>query len=490
MMRDVPTLPPALTSLLLGALLALTLPPLPTGVLSAGVLAALLWHAANARSREGVAGRMFWAGSAMNAVHLWWLTSFLGKLFGTPLMGGLAFVLYALEGLFLAALGYVVARLVRTPLARVWLLAGGWVLLEWLRFLGPLAFPWPTLGYALLPTPMIQVADLGGVLLGSVLVSFTAAALVSFWQGRSTPLWLAVACWLGALSYGITRTPGGGTPQPMRVLRTNFDSFGRATHQLSPAEQYAQTRAASLPRPAGSVVVWSETAVTSWPNPTRIEGFPGPGISGLGILSSATEAKRNAVVAVNDQGQITSMNDKAKLVPFGEFFPFYGSLLHPVYALIERSIGFTLDSIPAPQHLQTLRLNGVLYGAYICYDSVFPWVARSLTAQGAEILVNPSNDGWYSGWGVQQHFMMGRVRAIETRRWLVRSVNEGVAGAVNDLGQPVNTIQTGETLRSLDVTPNRLTGKTWFVRLGNLPALLLALLLCGWGLRQDRQDRR
>ncbi|MFD1730427.1 hypothetical protein ACFSC4_03915 [Deinococcus malanensis] len=121
--------------------------------------------------------------------------------------GALALVLYALEGAFLAAVALLAGRLVRGALARVWVLAGVWVGLEWLRFLGPLAFPWPSLGYTLLPTPMIQVADLGGVLLGSVIVAGTAAALVSFWLDRRVPLLAMSAVWVLALAYGVTRTP-------------------------------------------------------------------------------------------------------------------------------------------------------------------------------------------------------------------------------------------------------------------------------------------
>ena len=58
--------------------------------------------------------------------------------------------------------------------------------------------------------------------------------------------------------------------------------------------------------------------------------------------------------------------------------------------------------------------------------------------------MNVSNDGWYSGWGVWQHFDMGRVRAIETRRYVLRSVNKGVAAVIDDLGQPVQTLTAGE----------------------------------------------
>ncbi|MFC5847902.1 apolipoprotein N-acyltransferase [Deinococcus petrolearius] len=477
-----PRLSPALLAALCGVLLALTLPPLPTGVLAPLPLGALLWLVASAPTPRAGAARMLAGVSALSAVHLWWLVPFLVALFGLPPLGALAGLLYVLEGSFFAVMALLACRLTPNPAGRVWALAGGWVLLEWLRTLGPLAFPWPTLGAALLPTPLIQVADLGGVLLCSLLVTGAAAALVQAARGQRAPLLAGAAIWLAALGYGLTRTPGEGPVQPMLVVRSSFDTFDRALGRLSPAQQFEVLRQGTdAARQPGEVVVWSETAVSAFPGQSQLPGFPGPGVTGLGTGASGSEPQRNSVVSVDAAGTVLSRSEKARLVPFGEYFPLYSGPLRPVYSVIENALGFRLPAIPPAQSVRPLLLQGVLYGAYICYDSVFSWVARDLAAQGAQVLVNPSNDGWYSGWGVSQHFWMGRVRAIETRRWLVRSVNDGVAGAVDDLGRPVETISAGEGLRTLHVRPRLLDGQTPFVRLGHGPALLLAALLVGLG---------
>lgn len=487
-----PHLPPFAVAALLGVALALTLPPLPTGLLAPFVLAGLLWYAAHAETPKAVAGRVWWAVFAMMTVHLWWLTAFLGNIFGFPPAGALAFLLYALEGGFFALMAYLVARLVRSPQGRIWALAGGWGIVEYLRFLGPLAFPWPTLGYALLPTPLIQVADLGGVLLGSVLILGLAAALAS--QSKRSVLTFA-AVWLAALGYGLTRTPGQGPEQPMRVMRVNFSAFGRASGELSVAEQVARQFAAS--QGSLGVTVWSETAMASLKGlprtvpqttdqPQPYLAFPSAGISGILLPpSSEDELDRNAVIAIDASGNVTSSNLKARLVPFGEFFPLYGQLPF-LYRPIEQAIGFELPAYRAASELRPLTLNGVQYGTYVCYDSVFPWVARDLVAKGAQILVNPSNDGWYQGWGVAQHFWMGRVRAIEQRRWLVRSVNLGVAGAVDDLGRPVDIVDSGAELQTLDVRPKLLSGLTVYTRLGDSLSVTLFVALLLWGLLYPR----
>nr|WP_243398083.1 apolipoprotein N-acyltransferase [Deinococcus koreensis] len=481
----------------LGALLAACSLPLAWSALAALPLAGVLYFAAQPRSPREVTGRLFWSGLGLFTVHLWWLTAFLGNIFGVPLLGVLAFALYALEGAFLAVMAYPLARLLSDRAARVWALAGGWVILEFLRFLGPLAFPWPTLGYGLLPTPAIQIADLGGVLLGSVLVALSAASLAHFfissrWTwGRGRPLMLSALAWALALGYGLTRTPGAGPEQPVQLLRTTFPAFSRASGELSPDEEVEVQRNASRDQRPGEITIWSETALLAPTRPDILPTFPGPGISGVGARGANPQGSPNfnAVAGIDATGGVTSWNEKAKLVPFGEYFPLY-QVLRPAYGIIENSIGFILQPINPNRNPRPLTLGGVRYGAYICYDSVFPWVARNLARQGAQLLVNPSNDGWYQGWGVQQHFNMGRVRAIETRRWIVRSVNLGVAGSVNDLGQPVQTVSTGETVRALHVRPRLLSGQTLYMRVGDLPALLLAALMVAFGFRLEQQSRR
>ncbi|UTA50823.1 hypothetical protein [Deinococcus radiodurans] len=82
---------------------------------------------------------------------------------------------------------------------------------------------------------------------------------------------------------------------------------------------------------------------------------------------------------------------------------------------------------------------------------------------------------------------MGRVRAIEQRRWLVRSVNLGVAGAVDDLGRPVQTVDRGDAVQSLDVRPKLLGRQTLYARLGDTPALALLLALVGVGVWRRRE---
>src|SRR5262249_51195642 len=71
-----------------------------------------------------------------------------------------------------------------------------------------------------------------------------------------------------------------------------------------------------------------------------------------------------------------------------------------------------------------------------CYESVFPQEVREFVKQGAELLVNISNDGYFGHSAArEQHLMIARMRAAENRRWLLRVTNDGVTAAINPLGR-------------------------------------------------------
>ena len=84
------------------------------------------------------------------------------------------------------------------------------------------------------------------------------------------------------------------------------------------------------------------------------------------------------------------------------------------------------------------RLPGGTFGAFICYEAIFPNEVRRFTAGGAELLINISNDGWFGRSSAPaQHLMMARVRAVENRRWLLRDTNNGFTVSVDPYGRIV-----------------------------------------------------
>ena len=154
-------------------------------------------------------------------------------------------------------------------------------------------------------------------------------------------------------------------------------------------------------------------------------------ITGAAAYDDATGDNFNSVYSLAD-AQVLSRYDKRYLVPFGEYFP-ATSVLRPIYSTIFGWFGleFYRGRTPGAETVP-LTLPGTQVAAYICYESVFPQIARTMTARGAQVLVNISNDAWFGfGQGARQHFSMGNLRAIETRRYLLRAGNDGITALIN-----------------------------------------------------------
>lgn len=454
---------PSLRSVGLGAALALTAVPHPWSALTPLPLAALLAWASTPQAPRAVAARLFWGMTAFFSLHLLFLPLSFAGLFGV--VGALLFpALFVLEGAFYALLGLLVARLTPSFLGRVWGLAFGWVILEWLRHLGPFAFPWGTLGYTLLPTPLIQVADLGGVLLASLLVTTLAGALASLARQEARPLALVLPVWGLALVYGLTRPEVVPPTHRALLVQGNLNPLDKVAGTADPLPIYARLSGAA----AGTVTVWPETGISD-SHLGRLPAQP--------LLIGVARPGENRVEAW-DGGPLGAY-DKRRRVPFAEYFPLREPLA-PLYEQVFRALGLpNLTGLQPGQLDQPLTLGGVAYGAYVCYESVFPGVARGLVRGGATVLVNVSNDGWFNaGNGVEQHFALGRVRAIETRRFLLRAGNIGVTAVIDPKGRVTQAlpIRREGALQARFAAQKR---TTWYVRLGDWPVGVAVLGLVG-----------
>src|SRR5439155_5030589 len=131
------------------------------------------------------------------------------------------------------------------------------------------------------------------------------------------------------------------------------------------------------------------------------------------------------------QGQDVFTYDKMHLVPFGEYEPF--PLIHRLVTSLSGEVGgFGKGAKYSVAHLP----NAFGVGTFICYEAIFPGEVRHFAANGADLLINISNDGWFGrSAAAGQHLRMGRVRAVENRRWLVRATNNGFTVSVDPYGR-------------------------------------------------------
>jgi apolipoprotein N-acyltransferase len=127
---------------------------------------------------------------------------------------------------------------------------------------------------------------------------------------------------------------------------------------------------------------------------------------------------------------------------------------------------------------RTLTIAGTRVGVLNCYEDVLPHHARTVALGGPEVLVNITNDAWFGDSSEPMlHHWVSRLRAVETRRDLVRVVNTGVSGHIASTGEELARTETW-TRRSFIADAKTSTEITPWMRHGDLlsPALGGALL--------------
>ena len=126
----------------------------------------------------------------------------------------------------------------------------------------------------------------------------------------------------------------------------------------------------------------------------------------------------------------TSQYHKMHLVPFGEYIPY-----KKIFFFIE-NMTQAIGELSAGDKYVLHRFEGKEFGTPICYEIIFPDLVRKFVKKGADFLVTITNDGWYGTSSAPfQHFAIAVVRAVENRRFLLRSATTGVSGIVDPFGR-------------------------------------------------------
>lgn len=502
-----------LISAVCGLLLTLALPPLGWWPLLFAIAPPFALAARSVTPR-----RVFWLGFAFGlpffTVYVLWLPRSFAQLFGAafwfvyPPMVALLALFWGVT--FWAAWRLAGGRRERAPgAALLWLLPPLWVLVEWARTQGYFAFPWGTLGYGWLDTPVAQLAEYGGVYGLSLLVVVPAALLAWPWAAtrrsgfglRLAVGWsLAVALVVGSYWFGAgvdqrvkSQLIADDAP-PLRALlvQGNVDPFARAVNaaqELNVHLALTEVGVARAPAPV-DLVVWPEGAVLGYQleagdaielRETISASAPGAGFIVGGRAYDAGDSF-NTLFSLRGS-TLLGRYDKAYLVPFGERWPLMDQL-SGLYSAVFSAFGLPMLAGTSPgSGPYPLPSTVGEVGAFICYESVFPQVQRAEVAAGAGVLVLATNDAWFGlGNGAVQHFDMGRLRPIETRRWLLRAGNDGITAAVDPSGRVTAQLErhvAGSLLATFSVRHDL----TLWVRYGAYtPIVLLGWLLLVGGL--------
>jgi apolipoprotein N-acyltransferase len=473
-----------LMAALLGALFSAALPGVGWWPLALVLVPLFVLIARSTRVREAF-WLGFWFAVAFFGLYLLWLPTSFAALFGP-----IAWIIYPplllILGVFWGLVAALSRWLGRSGTGTLALLPALWLLMEWLRTQGYFAFPWGVLGYLWVGTPVAQLAELLGVY-GLSLLTLTLTSLLALpWVRRGQ--WLAAllgaALLLGAAwGYGLIRegVPLPETTHQVLLVQGDTNPLGRAIGAENDLEIYLRlTRWALADGANPQLVVWPESVVMGPPleSPAarealqQIQAVVGeiPLVTGVSAVTGTV--RFNSVYSLQG-GTVLSRYDKVYLVPFGERWPLieqFPNFFRTVFSWF--GLPMMLNTSPG-QAVNPLQSPVGMIGAYICYESVFPQVARQMVAQGAQVLLNISNDAWFGlGRGAQQHFLMGSLRAIETRRYLLRAANDGITAVIDPLGRLQAALPRGGQ-GSLSGHFALLEGHTPYVRLGDRWLLLV-----------------
>ncbi len=474
--------------LLAGGLLWCAFPPLDLGPLAALGWAVLL---ASMRVRRGHrAGRQgFVAGLVLFVPGLSWIA---------PLVtGGWLFTAAWCAG-FEALFAWLLARLWLRDGRGGWILAAGplHVLVDLVRTVALTGFPWLLTGYTGWHDPIllggaglfgVHGATLAIVLLGAGLAGVTVrwlddapGCLAALAPAAGT--WALLAAYAGfAVPPAMQRGPAVALLQanvPQQLKEQILDAEGAETDMRewwarhvanwwgSHETLLAQVRAAEEPV---DLVIWPETMVPPYPDrPTRdprrsarlwrkLARMSGDAATLAGVLRSDDLWRSwNSVVLISPGGDVLGAQDKQHRTPGGEYIPLLDVLpfREQLARVLEEKAGFMPD-LQAGEGTQilTLRYAGgeARVGVLICYESIFPEIAREMVQRGADFLVNASNYGWFEGTAeMDQALAMAVFRASELGVAVVLSSNNGHSVVIGPSGERLAAV-TAQDGRMTDV---------------------------------------
>jgi len=434
-----------LLALLSGALLFLVHPRFNLWFLAPVAIAPLLY----ALSREWVpkhrfllgyvTGVTFWAG-----VNYWiqFVISVHGHL--GDVWGSVVWVLFCLaKGLYLGVFGALAGVLIQKRYA-VLAIPALWTGIE--RIPGPFAYTWLTLGNAGIDMALpMRLAPFTGVYGLSFLFAVFGTAIA--WIALRRPRIALSPLVLAPLLVVLPELPAPQRPDRSAVTVqpnvTERDNWTEPEAQQLHQKLEVLTLQAGLHPPAPDVALWPEMpAPVYYFEDTQLRDrlrnvarfVKAPLIIGT-VGQNDKKAFLNSAIQISATGELKGRYDKIFLVPFGEFIPF------PFKGLVGKIASEIGDFEPGAR-VTTFDLGEQKLGAFICYESAIPHLVRQFAAEGASVLVNLTNDGYFGTTAArEQHMSLVRMRAAENRRWILRSTNDGLTASIDPAGRVIQTLK-------------------------------------------------
>jgi apolipoprotein N-acyltransferase len=377
-----------------------------------------------------------------------------------------------------------------------------WVTFEMIRNRLPeISFPWNLLGYpAAANVALVQLTTFTGIYgLSFVVAAFNALLAWSDAETKHSPrqrlaiLAGATVLVLATMTVGPHLVPKAVANHAARAVQLNFpeaqdypnDWFTQHASDLDELQRFSLAPSANHP----DLLVWPEApAPFSFQDgqfahlaSTLATRFQHPFIVGVvewkqesvsaGGTSHTIMAPYNSALMFDAQGHREFSYDKVHLVPFGEYEPF--PLIHRVVSNVSSEVGGFRKGTAYSVGQFT---NGYSFAVFICYEAIYPGEIRRFAANGAQLFVNISNDGWFGhSAAAEQHLRMARVRAVENRRWIVRTTNNGVTVSIDPYGRIFRPLPQ-DVRAAADLPYDFRSDRTLYTRFGDWFAWLCVLV--------------
>ena len=508
---------PVLTAIALGLIVACAYPPLHLWPLGLAALAGFVWLIHTAPNWRSALWRGWWFGWAhLTLANNWIATAFTHQAKMPEVLGWAAVPLLCIYLAVYPALAALTAHLLARR-APVWafglVLAGAWIVTEWLRGWMFTGYPWPPVGLMLLggwDTPgFAMVLPWMGTYALSGIALFIAAGIAAIATERRALSLLAPFAFVGLAMH-----LAGSTADNSELRYTLVQPLIPQAEINDPAkfeEQFARIAALTTPgRDQSRIVLWPESAIPDYledgypdryylqmtagadpefarkrlgrvigPQSTLLTGVVNLDIGTREDGSQGAVSARNSVIALDGEGAMTHTYAKAHLVPYGEYLPMR-TLLEPLG--LSRLVAGSIDYLPGPGP-RTLDLgeHGKA-GIQICYEIVFSGAVAD-KANRPDYIFNPSNDGWFGSWGPPQHLAQARMRAVEEGLPVLRSTTTGISAVIDADGIVRGTIGAGKADKLEGFVPAA-KPPTLFARWGHTLTLAWAALFVLLGLGQ------
>ncbi len=469
-------------------------------------------------------GRSFVLGLVTGCVHyfslIYWMLPTLSRYGELPLIAAaLLFVGLVLSlALFPAVFTLLLSGWLDRPGPGVLVVPWVWVTLEYLRSFLFSGLPWELLGYSQFEhLPLIQVADITGVYgISFLIVWANATVFLLLWNfflpekdDNRPGKWSAGSMVLvGLLLLGLTWTYGKmrlrninyllsqAPTMVMSIIQGNVDQAQKweMAYRWRTVEKYmalAEREKAAAPR----LVIFPETAMPFYFIHDKVltdlvqekaREMESCFLVGAPSLEQRGERFRfyNSAYLIAPSGEIVDRYDKVHLVPFGEYIP--GGDWLPFLEKIVYGAG---DFSPGKKG-DVLGLGQWRLGVQICYEIIFSDGCRTMVDNGADVLLNITNDAWYGRSSAPyQHFSMTVLRAVESRRALVRAANTGISGWVEPTGRIRQTTGLFTEITQTYRIP-KLETLSLYTRVGDLFAkICVVITVCVIGQSYRRRNR-